>query len=87
MSEGTILIVEDNNVLREGLKEMLSAEGFVVLTAINGKEGLATMNSVTPDLIVSDIAMPEMDGYEFFSAVREKSVWITIPFIFLTDVC
>lgn len=84
MSEGTILIVEDNNVLREGLKEILSAEGFIVLTAGNGLEGLATMNSVLPDIIVSDISMPEMDGYEFFSAVREKSAWITIPFIFLT---
>jgi putative two-component system response regulator len=80
----TLIIVEDNNVLREGLKEMLSFEGFTVLSASNGREALKEMSAVTPDLILSDITMPEMDGFAFFNAVRSRPEWITIPFIFLT---
>lgn len=84
MTQETILIVEDNPVLREGLQEMLELEGFKVLTASNGKEALAEMSGNNPDLILSDIAMPEMDGYAFFRAVRERPEWVTIPFVFLT---
>ncbi len=62
MDKETLLIVEDNQILRNGLKEMLSFEGFQVLTAGNGQEGLEQMGSVSPDLILSDIAMPVMDG-------------------------
>ncbi len=83
MSE-TLLIVEDNNVLREGLREMLTFEGFMVLTAANGLEALHQMKTASPDLILSDISMPEMDGYAFLDAVRARQEWITIPFIFLT---
>lgn len=83
MSE-TLLIVEDNNVLREGLREMLTFEGFMVLTAANGLEALQEMKTAQPDLILSDISMPEMDGYAFLDAVRTRQEWVTIPFIFLT---
>ncbi len=84
MSQGTILIVEDNPILREGLQEMLELEGFTILTAVNGRRALEEMADTTPDLILSDIAMPEMDGHEYFRAVRARPEWITIPFIFLT---
>ena len=80
----TLLIVEDNDALREGLREMLNLEGFVVLAAANGRAALEQMATLTPDLIVSDIAMPEMDGLAFFSAVRARPEWLTIPFLFLT---
>jgi len=79
-----ILIAEDNNVLRLALEEMLSIEGFVVLAASNGVDALSHMEVLTPDLIISDIAMPEMDGYSFFERVRANSDWVSIPFIFLT---
>lgn len=84
MNQETLLIVEDNPILREGLQEMLSLEGYTVLTAVNGREALEKMNSLAPDLILSDIAMPEMDGYTFFRAVRSRPEWISIPFLFLT---
>lgn len=84
MSQETILIVEDNPVLREGLQEMLELEGFSVQTAANGREGLEKMAERSPDLILSDIAMPEIDGYQLFKAVRERPEWVTIPFVFLT---
>ena len=84
MSRETILIVEDNPILREGLQEMLELEGFGVFTAPNGQQALEEMNDRSPDLILSDIAMPVMDGYTFFRAVRERSEWVSIPFVFLT---
>ena len=85
VEKGTaLLIVEDNHDLRNGLKDILSFEGYTVLGVSNGREALEQMMTVTPDLIISDIAMPEMDGYEFFEAVRTLPIGITIPFIFLT---
>ncbi len=80
----TILVVEDNPLLREGIMAMLDAEGFRVLTAGDGAEALLVMSKAVPDLILCDISMPVMDGYTFFDKVRENTAWITIPFIFLT---
>jgi len=84
MKQEIILIAEDNSVLRLALEEMLSLEGYVVLAAANGAEALSHMDMLTPDMIISDIAMPEMDGYAFFDNVRANTDWISIPFIFLT---
>ena len=84
MKQEIILIAEDNSVLRLALEEMLSLEGYVVLAAANGREALSHMQMLTPDLIISDIAMPEMDGYTFFDQIRSNGEWISIPFIFLT---
>jgi putative two-component system response regulator len=84
MDKETLLIVEDNHILRNGLKEILAFEGFTVITANNGRDALDHMKAFAPDLILSDISMPVMDGFAFFKAVREHPEWITIPFIFLT---
>jgi putative two-component system response regulator len=80
----TILIVEDNQILREGLRDILAYEGFTILTAVHGQDALDQMGTITPDLILSDISMPEMDGITFFKSVRSHSDWVTIPFVFLT---
>ena len=84
MDKETLLIVEDNHILRDGLQEMLGFEGFNVLTAANGLEALERMVMISPDLILSDITMPVMDGFDFFKAVRARPEWVTIPFILLT---
>ena len=84
MAGETILIVEDNDVLRDGLEAILVTEGYSVLTASNGKGGLEKMKSLPPDLILADISMPQMNGYDFFEAVRAQPEWVSIPFIFLT---
>ena len=84
MSQETILIVEDNPILREGLQEMLELDGFAVFTASNGQQALDEMANRKPDLILSDIAMPVMDGHAFFRAVRARFEWVSIPFVFLT---
>jgi putative two-component system response regulator len=84
MSRETVLVVEDNDSLREGLCETLAEAGYHVLSAANGREALLKMNVIAVDLILSDIAMPQMDGITFFGEVRQRPEWITIPFIFLT---
>jgi putative two-component system response regulator len=80
----TLMVVEDNHPLREGMREILIGAGYTVLTAANGQEALDTMKIVSPDMIISDISMPAMDGYTFFNRVRARPDWVTIPFIFLT---
>ncbi len=84
MTEETILLVEDSDVLRQGLKTLLEQENYQVITGGNGREALKKMELKTPDLILADILMPEMDGYALFEAVRTRPEWISIPFIFLT---
>lgn len=84
MTEEVILLVEDSDVLRQGLKSLLEQESYQVISGGNGVEALKKMEETTPDLILADILMPEMDGYELFEAVRSQPEWISIPFIFLT---
>lgn len=82
----TILVVEDDTHLMEGIRDILELNGYDVLTATNGAMGLDVLQAqpIPPDLIVSDIMMPRMNGYDFFQSVRDKENWLAIPFIFLT---
>lgn len=82
--QGDILLVDDDLALLEAVTDLLDVSNFHVLTATDGESALAMMDDYTPDLIISDITMPGMDGYQFFDAVRQNPAWITIPFIFLT---
>jgi putative nucleotidyltransferase with HDIG domain len=84
MARETILVVEDNDVMRLGLQALLEESGYDVMSAVHGEEALDQMSWNIPDLILSDISMPEMDGYSFFEAVRSHPEWVSIPFIFLT---
>lgn len=84
MAGETILVVEDNDVMRQGLQVLLEDSGYDVVTAVHGREALDQMAWHMPDLILSDISMPEMDGFTFFEAVRARPEWVSIPFIFLT---
>jgi putative two-component system response regulator len=84
MSGERILLVEDNDVLREGLKSLLLQEDYRVMEAGDGRQALEKLRETPPDLILADIVMPEMDGYALFEAVRARTEWLSIPFIFLT---
>ncbi len=86
MSKATILVVEDDHNLMQGIRDILELQEYSVVTANNGLDGLDAMYKcpIPPDLIVSDIMMPGMNGYEFFEAVRNELRWTAIPFIFLT---
>ncbi len=82
----TLLVVEDDTNLVDGMRDILEVNGYTVLTAKNGQQGLDILTSEpkAPDLILSDIMMPIMDGYEFLKRLREQPAWLQIPFIFLT---
>ncbi len=85
MPGAKILVVEDDAALLEGLRDMLELSGFQISTGRNGEEGLAVLTTgALPDLIISDIMMPRMDGYQFYAAVRAHPEWVNIPVIFLT---
>jgi putative two-component system response regulator len=79
-----ILLVEDDAFLLDVMRSILEAEGFEIVPAANGKQALDLFLSTRPDLIVSDIMMPEMDGYELLEAVRSIPIGITVPFLFLS---
>lgn len=84
----TVLLVEDDRNLLDGLQELMEVADcpyeLQVLTAANGQEGLEVLERHQPDLIVSDVMMPVMGGYEFLEHVRTNAAWLQIPFIFLT---
>jgi DNA-binding response OmpR family regulator len=79
-----ILIVEDEQWLRAAIKSTLESEGYRVLAAANGKEALSVMEETQPDLILADVAMPNLNGYQLYECVRQNPMWVVIPFIFLT---
>ena len=81
-----ILLVEDNTKILYNLKLLLEFNDYNPIPATNGVEALAILNKLDspPDLILCDIMMPEMDGYEFYQKITDNSQWQFIPFIFLT---
>ena len=79
-----ILLVEDESILRDSIQETIASCGFEVAVAENGDEALLLARTFLPDLIISDILMPESDGYWLLDSVRNDSLLRTIPFIFMT---
>jgi len=67
----TLLLVEDNHDLRNGLRDILTYEGFTVLTAVHGREALAQMEAATPDLIISDITKPGQLSMDEWTEIRQ----------------
>lgn len=86
MDRACILVVEDDPNLLEGIRAILELDGYVTITAENGLQALEMLraHNPQPDLIVSDIMMPAMDGIELLKAVRKEPRWLAIPFIYLT---
>lgn len=81
-----ILVIEDDTPLRKVLHDKFILEGFHVLEAKDGEEGLATALSERPDLILLDIVMPQMDGITMMKELRQKNEWgKNVPIILLTN--
>ena len=80
-----ILIVEDDLAMSSGIRDMLEMNGYRVRLAENGVEGLKALELFPPDLIISDIMMPEMDGFEFLEAVRAHERTRDIPVVILSS--
>lgn len=83
-SDTVVLFVDDSIELLEFMVEALQSRFGKVLTAANGKEAIAVMSKTIPDLIVSDVMMPKMNGYELCSYIKKKQEFCNIPIILLT---
>jgi DNA-binding NarL/FixJ family response regulator len=79
-----ILVVDDDSILRKVLQNSLEQKGYQVISVGSGKEALIKFNQDIPDIIVSDISMPEMDGFEFCRQLRSQPSGKLTPFIFLS---
>lgn len=83
-SSGVALIAEDDAEMREMLRRLLEKEDWAVVEAANGREALECMARQTPALILLDLMMPEMDGFEFLAEVRHHPEWSAIPVVVIT---
>ncbi len=81
--KGTILCIDDEPGILEVLRETLDGE-YDVLTATNGKEALAVLDKKLPDMILSDVSMPVMDGLEFLANLKKRGLGVKIPLVFLS---
>ncbi len=79
-----ILLIEDQEDILDDLKTLLSSENFNVYTAATGENGVVLAKSYQPDLIISDIMLPGIDGYQVFTLLKDDEKTAHIPFIFLT---
>ncbi|MEP0984321.1 response regulator [Ekhidna sp.] len=84
MSKHRILVIEDQEDVRENISELLELSNYDVSNASNGKDGVKKALSSPPDLILCDIMMPEMDGYEVLYLLSKNPETASLPFIFLT---
>jgi len=80
-----IIIIEDEQILLNLLKERLTEEGYEVITAIDGQEGLEKIKQKKPDLILLDIVMPKMDGFEVMEALNKDENLAKIPVIIISN--
>ena len=80
----TILVVEDNEMNRDMLSRRLRRKGFEVILAVDGAEGVAKAQSESPDLILMDMSLPVMDGWEATRQIKASDASASIPIIALT---
>jgi CheY-like chemotaxis protein len=79
-----LLVVEDDAPTREMIGRMLAKEGWAVIGAENGRVALERVAEAPPDLILLDLMMPEMDGFQFVTELRKREAWRSIPIIVVT---
>lgn len=81
---GTILAVDDSATMRQMLQVCLASAGFEVVTAEDGVDGIEKLKSSPPDVVITDINMPRMDGFEFIEAVRSGEQSSRLPILVIT---
>lgn len=84
MATGELLLVDDEPGLRQAVQAYLEEEGFKVHVASNAREGWDLLQQISPDLVISDIMMPQVDGYQFLKQLREDPRFQALPVVFLT---
>lgn len=80
-----VLVVEDENIMAKLLENALTQNGYKVFVVSNGQEGLRAAKENKPDLIISDVMMPIMDGFAFYRELKANEVTADIPVLILTD--
>src|SRR5439155_22132431 len=83
-NQQTMLVIEDDAAMREMLRRTLEKDGWQVTEATNGKVGLEKLSATSPALILLDLMMPEMDGFEFMDALRRRGDGKRLPVIVIT---
>lgn len=73
-----VLLVDDNQLASEAMQMVLESDGFDVDAADNAKQALASLKNSSPDIVITDIVMPDMDGLEFIRSIRELSTGVPI---------
>jgi len=81
----TILVIEDDKFLRELISRKLTGEGFDVLEAVDGEEGIKKIKEGKPDLVLLDLILPSIDGFEVLTRVRDDPAVSSIPIIILSN--
>ena len=81
----TILVIEDDKFLRELISRKLTGEGFDVLEAVDGEEGIKKIKEGKPDLVLLDLILPSIDGFEILTRVRDDPEVSSIPVIILSN--
>lgn len=79
-----VLVIENEQILRESILNILTIKGFSAIGAEDGRRGLQLAKEFVPDLILCDVRMPELDGYEVLAALRQDPITAMLPFIFIT---
>ena len=80
----TALVLEDDDDVRTLVQKLLESHGFTVTTAADGLEGLMKLETLTPDVILCDVMMPNLDGMTFTKAIKRHASTRGVPVIFLT---
>lgn len=80
-----ILLIDDDQPVRSGIRDLLEVKGYTVIAVDNGRDGVSLAEDVAPDLVLCDIMMPGMDGYEVLRELRAQPTTALTPFIFLTS--
>lgn len=83
--EANILIIEDDKFLRELISRKLLSEGFKIEEAIDGEEGLAKAKETKPDLILLDLILPGLDGFEVLQRIKDDPSTASIPVLILSN--
>lgn len=84
MNSFKILLIEDDELVRESISDLLLVNGYDIITAVNGKEGYEYITSEKPGLVICDIMMPVMNGFEVLMKLKQDQLLSDIYFMFLS---
>ena len=87
MAKQIVLTVDDSRTMRDMLRLSLEEAGYTVVQAVDGEDGLKRLGEHTPDVVITDINMPKLDGFGFIEGVRRHDRFRALPVLVLTTEC